>query len=81
MQQMIGLIGTILTIALFGGLILLYIYARIGGLGSRPTVEDPEKVSSSDKLRMSKTSDAAFFDGESEEYAETMSRLRQYGGA
>ena len=81
MQQMIGLIGTILTIALFGGLVILYVYARTGGLGSRPSVANPEKVSNSDKLRMSKTDDAAFFDGESEEYAETMARLRQYGGA
>lgn len=81
MQQLIGLIGTFLTIALFGGLVLLYVYARTGGLGSRPHIDKPEDVSSSDKLRMSKTTDAAFFDGESEDYAEHMSRLRQYGGA
>lgn len=79
MQTMIGLIGTILTIALFGGLVLLYIYARTGGLGTRPPLDNPEKVTNSDKLRMSKAYDAAFFDGESEDYAEHYSKTRQYG--
>jgi len=76
---MIGIIGTILTIALFGGLVLLYIYARTGGLGTRPPLDNPEKVTSSDKLRISKMHDAAFFDGESEDYAEHYSKTRQYG--
>ena len=76
---MIGLIGTILTIFLFGGLVLLYVYARTGGLGDRPAFDNPEKVTNSEKLRMSKMHDAAFFDGESEDYAEHLSRTRQQG--
>ena len=76
---MIGLIGTILSVALVGVLVLLYVYARTGGLGSRPPLDNPERVTNSDKLRMSKMHDAAFFDGESEDYAEHLSKTRQYG--
>lgn len=79
MQQAIGLIGTILTIAFFGAIVLLYVYARTGSLGSRPPLDDPESVTNADKLRMSKMHDAAFFDGESEDYAEHLSRTRQQG--
>ena len=79
MQQIIGLIGTILTMAIFGGVVLLYIYARTGALGGRPPLDNPEKVTNADKLRMSKMHDAAFFDGESEDYAEHYSRTRQQG--
>jgi hypothetical protein len=39
-----------------------------------------KKGTSSDKLFHSKAQDIAFFDGESEDYAEAQSRLRQYGG-
>ena len=63
MQQLIGLIGTILTMFFVGGLVLLYIYARSGALGERPPLDNPEKVTNADKLRMSKMYDAAFFDG------------------
>ena len=79
MQQMIGLIGTILTMLLFAGVVLLYIYARTGALSYRPPLDKTENVTSSEKLRLSKMHDAAFFDGESEDYAEHMSRIRQQG--
>jgi hypothetical protein len=79
MQQMIGLIQTIIVMFVFAGIILLYIYARTGALGERPSFDDPEKVTNSEKLRMSKMHDAAFFDGESEDYAEHLSRTRQQG--
>jgi len=79
MQQMMGIIGTILTILLFTGLVLLYAYARTGALGHRPPLDKTENVTSSEKLRLSKMHDAAFFDGESEDYAEHMSRIRQQG--
>ncbi|TFG96805.1 hypothetical protein E4H12_10205 [Candidatus Thorarchaeota archaeon] len=71
---------TIVTMVVFGGGILLYAYARFGGSYGR-FHGNSERMTSSEKLRMSKTHDAAFFDGESEDYAEHMSRLRQYGGA
>ena len=67
------------TFVVFGGGILLYIYARSGGFSQRPPLDNPSKVTSSQKLRMSKMYDMAFFDGESEDYAEHMSRTRQYG--
>jgi len=79
MQQMIDFIGVILITALFWGLIILYVYAGRGDQRSQAHVDRPSDVSSSDKLRMSKAD--GFFDGESEDYAEQMSRLRQYGGA
>jgi hypothetical protein len=79
MQQTTGLIGTILTILLIAGVILLYVYARTSGLGYRPPLDKTENVTSSEKLRLSKMHDAAFFDGESEDYAEHMSRIRQQG--
>ncbi|TFG25883.1 hypothetical protein EU528_15230 [Candidatus Thorarchaeota archaeon] len=72
---------TIVTMVLFFGGIFLYAYARYGGMSGRFHSEPGEKMTSSDKLRMSKMHDAAFFDGESENYAENMARLRQYGGA
>ncbi len=71
----------IVTIVGFFGGVLLYIFARTGALNRQPMTDTPSNVTSSEKLYISKTNDAAFFDGESEEYAETMSRLRQYGGA
>lgn len=71
---------TIVTLVVFGGGIFLYAYARYGGFFGRFHRGFGEKMTSSDKLRMSKTHDAAFFDGESEDYADHMSRLRQYGG-
>jgi hypothetical protein len=70
----------IVTLLLFGGGIFLYAYARYGGFYGRFHSSGDENMTSSEKLRMSKTHDAAFFDGESEDYAEHMSRLRQYGG-
>ena len=79
MQQLLGLIQTVIVMLVFGGLVFLYYYARTGGLGYRPPLEKTENVSSSEKLRLSKMHDAAFFDGESEDYAEHMSRIRQQG--
>ncbi|RDE11525.1 MAG: hypothetical protein C4K48_11405 [Candidatus Thorarchaeota archaeon] len=60
--------------------ILLYALARVGGMLHHPSAATPSEVTSSEKLFDSKTNDATFFDGESEDYAETMSRLRTYGG-
>ena len=65
--------------------ILLYALARAGGMlhhpsRATPSAATPSDVTSSKKLFDSKTNDATFFDGESEDYAETMSRLRTYGG-
>ena len=79
MQQLIDLMGVILVTALFWGLIALYLGADRVGLRSQTHIDRPSDVSNSDKLRMSKAD--GFFDGESEDYAEHMSRLRQYGGA
>ena len=72
---------TIVTLVVFGGGIFLYAHARYGGMYGRFHGGNGERMTSSEKLRMSKTHDAAFFDGESEDYAENMARLRQYGGA
>ncbi len=79
MQQLIDFMGVIIATAIFWGLIILYLGADRVGLRSREHVDRPSDMSSSDKLRMSKAD--GFFDGESEDYAEHMSRLRQYGGA
>lgn len=67
--------------AAFWGLIILYILARFQGFYRHRTTENISDVSSSEKLFNSKVYDAAFFDGESEQYAESLSRMRQYGGA
>ncbi|MBN2230502.1 MAG: hypothetical protein JW779_13020 [Candidatus Thorarchaeota archaeon] len=69
----------ILIMIVFWGLVILYTLARLGGLYGRPRSD--VEVSKGEKLFQSKAYDAAFFDGESEDYAETMARLRQYGGA
>jgi hypothetical protein len=71
----------IVTAVLVLGGLLLYAYARFAGFFGRFHSGTEERMNSSEKLYMSKTNDAAFFDGESEAYAEAMSRLRQYGGA
>ena len=34
-----------------------------------------------ERLHHSKVHDSAFFDGENEDYAEAMAKLRQYGGS
>jgi len=71
----------IVTVVLLVGGILLYAYARYDGSLGPFKSRTGENMTSSEKLHMSKTNDAAFFDGESEAYAEAMARLRQYGGA
>jgi len=73
-------IEVILVGVLFLAGILLYALARAGGMLHYPSVVAPSDVTSSERLFDSKTNDATFFDGESEDYAETMSRLRTYGG-
>ncbi|TFG32374.1 hypothetical protein EU527_10250 [Candidatus Thorarchaeota archaeon] len=65
----------------FWGVIILYVLFWLGVSNRRPPVEDASSVSSSERLFKSKVYDSAFFDGESEHYAESVSRLRQYGGA
>jgi len=69
----------LVAIVFFAG-VLLYALARQGGVLRYPSVVAPSDITSSEKLFDSKTNDATFFDGESEDYAETMSRLRTYGG-
>jgi hypothetical protein len=71
----------VLTAILFFSLVMLYLFARLGGRLSRPPGEHPTERTSSQKLFDSKVNDAAFFDGESEDYAEVMMRLKTYGGA
>lgn len=59
----------------------LYAYARYS---QRISVEEEvhlEKTTTSEQLRLSKQYDIGFFDGESEQYAEGYSRLRQVSGA
>ena len=64
------------------GALLLYGMARSGILSSRKRpLDEKVPITSSEKLFDSKAYDAAFFDGESEQYAEALSRMRQYGGA
>jgi hypothetical protein len=71
----------VLAAILFFSLIMLYLFARLGGMFERPPEDHPTERTSSEKLFYSKVYDAAFFDGESEDYAEVMMRLRTYGGA
>jgi hypothetical protein len=74
------MIEVLIALLFFGGL-ALYILARTGGFfGKRPN-DLPTDRTSAQKLFDSKAYDAAFFDGESEDYAEVMMRLRTYGGA
>ncbi len=56
-------------------------YFRFSGRIRTEPMKRTRKGTSSEKLFHSKASDVAFFDGESEDYAEAQSRLRQYGGA
>ncbi|MFW9961450.1 MAG: hypothetical protein ACFFDV_10545 [Candidatus Thorarchaeota archaeon] len=70
----------VLVAIVFFGVIILYLLARFGGSLGRPVEDHPTERTSSEKLFDSKVRDAAFFDGESEDYAEVMSRLRTYGG-
>ncbi len=74
------MIELILVVVLLLGGVSLYALARAGDMLHHPSVVAPSDLTSSEKLFDSKTNDATFFDGESEDYAETMSRLRTYGG-
>jgi len=71
----------IIAAVIFFGMIILYVAARFGGVFRKPPIEPPGDVKNSKILFDSKTNDTTFFDGESEDYAEVMSRLRTYGGA
>lgn len=71
----------IIAAALFFGLVILYITARFGGVFHKTPIEPPKESKRAEMLFDSKTNDITFFDGESEDYAEVMSRLRTYGGA
>lgn len=71
----------VLAAILFFSIVALYLFARFGGFLSRPPGTHATERTSSEKLFDSKVNDAAFFDGESEDYAEVMMRLRTYGGA
>lgn len=72
--------SVLIAVALFFVAVGLYAYVRFGGAFGRPHSDEPIKETSSAKLFHSKAYDAAFFDGESEDYAEAKSRLRQFGG-
>jgi len=67
--------------AIFWGAIILYGLARFGFIKRERPIDETSNVTTSEKLFNSKVYDAAFFDGESEQYAEALSRMRQYGGA
>ena len=74
--------GTEILVAfMFFAIVSVYLLARFTGSFSRPPLDEPKERTSSEKLFDSKSYDSAFFDGESEQYAEAMSRTRQYGGA
>ncbi|MFW9911549.1 MAG: hypothetical protein ACFFEU_03705 [Candidatus Thorarchaeota archaeon] len=74
------MIPEILTLA-FLALIPLYVVMRLFGNFPRRDENVRIKPTSSGKLYYSKVSDAAFFDGASEDYAEAMNRTKQVGGA
>ncbi len=71
----------VIVVVLFGLCIGIYLYFRLSGRIRTEPTETIRKGTSSEKLFHSKAHDVAFFDGESEDYAEAQSRLRQYGGA
>ena len=66
---------------IFWGAIIIYAFSRWGSIFSRSPRDATAKLTNAEKLYASKVYDTSFFDGESEDYAEAMSRLRQYGGA
>ena len=74
------MIAEIFVTAVFFAAVTLYILARFSGSYKRPPLDESITKTSSEKLFDSKAYDAALFDGESEQYAEAMSRLRTYGG-
>ena len=59
----------------------LYLYYRFSGRFHSRSVKMGLDDKSSEKLFRSKVHDTAFFDGESEDYAEVQARLRTYSGA
>lgn len=72
--------SVVVGVLLFGLCIGIYVYFRLTGRLHTEPLGGDLKGTSSDKLYHSKVKDVAFFDGESEDYAEAQSRLRQYGG-
>jgi hypothetical protein len=74
-------IAEILVTIVFFATVALYVLYRVSSSYHRPPLEESVTKTSSEKLFDSKAYDATFFDGESEQYAEAMSRLRTYGGA
>ena len=73
------MLEVIAAILLFGA-IILYVAARFGGVFHKSPVKPPKDMTSSEKLFDSKTNDITFFDGESEDYAEARSSLRNTMG-
>jgi hypothetical protein len=71
-------IAEILVAIVFFAVVSLYVLMRLSSSYNRPPIDESIIKTSSDKLFDSKAYDATFFDGESEQYAETMSRLRNY---
>jgi hypothetical protein len=59
----------------------LYLGMRLLGHFPKRDVNAKIKPTVSGKIYHSKVDDAAFFDGESEDYVEALNRMRQYGGA
>ena len=68
-------------VSIFTFFIGIYVYSRISGRLQSSHIERDRKDTNAAKLFNSKVQDMAFFDGESEDYAEAKSRLRQFGGA
>lgn len=68
-------------IVIFTLIVGIYVYFRLSGRLHTEPIEKSHGETSSEKLFHSKAQDVAFFDGESEQYAEALARLRQYGGA
>ncbi|MFW9869248.1 MAG: hypothetical protein ACFFEL_06450 [Candidatus Thorarchaeota archaeon] len=73
--------SVIIGVLIFGICIGIYLYFRLSGRIQTEPAKITRKETSSEKLFHSKAEDVAFFDGESEDYAEAQSRIRQYGGA
>ncbi|MHA2045776.1 MAG: hypothetical protein ACW99G_13350 [Candidatus Thorarchaeota archaeon] len=68
-------------VSIFTFFIGIYVYSRVSGRVSSSEIRNDRKDTNTAKLFNSKVQDVAFFDGESEDYAEAVSRLRQFGGA
>ncbi len=74
-------LSLVIGISIFTFFIGIYVYSRVSGRVSSSDIQTDRKDTNATRLFNSKVRDIAFFDGESEDYAEAVSRLRQFGGA